>query len=311
MMNLPLYKNVFARISLKKALLFFKGSHAVKLSGATKEAMEAGLKQARVVGFGVFPNTRLREAPQISINPTNIPERTVGIFATTRNYLQKRINSIGDDLSKIVEYNKITRPKGKFVVIDKANSKATLYEGDKVITRFDVGVGESVGDTLNNVSYDYATKTFGKAGRTTPSGEFRTATLPENCANKSDYIVNDKTNAVLLNGVMHPTSYGQNTSLALHQFPNNVYEQRLQVLNSKIKRKGVSTGCINFKTEDIQYLAEQLHKGTPVYILPEEVGNSLKLVELPNNKLWFRTLYKDNERNNSLEMAINKYFGFN
>ena len=310
-MNLLQCKNICTRVSFKRVLSFLKRSHAVQLSGGTRDVMETGLNQARVARCDAFTNTRLREAPQISINHTNIPERTVGIFATTRNYLQKLINSIDDDLSKIVEYNKITRPNGRFVVIDKANSKAVLYDGDKVITRFDVGVGETVGDTLNNVSYNYATKTFGKVGRTTPSGEFRTAMLPKNCVNKSDYIANGKTNVVLLNGVMHPANYGQNTSLALHQFPNHVYEQRLQVLNSEIKRKGVSTGCINFKTEDIQYLAEQLPEGTPVYVLPEEVGNSLKLVELPNNKLYFRTQYKDNERNSTLEMAINKYFGFN
>ena len=74
---------------------------------------------------------------------------------------------------------------------------------------FDVGVGETIGDSLNSVSYDYATKTFGKIGRTTPSGEFRTATLPGNCGNKSDYIVNGKINIVLLNGVMHHVNYGQ------------------------------------------------------------------------------------------------------
>ena len=308
-MNL-LCKNISARIPFKRVLPFLH-SHAVQLSGATRDATDAGLNQARISGCGLFPSTRLSEVPQISINFDNVPERIVGIFATTRNYLQKLINSIGDDLSKIVVYNKITRPNGRFVIIDKANSKAMLYEGDKVIARFDVGIGESVGDTLNNVSYNYATKTFGEVGRTTPSGEFRTIMLPESCVNKSDYIVNGKTNVVLLDGVMHPAGYGQNTSLALHQLPNNVYEQRLQVLNSEIKRKGVSMGCINFKTEDIQYLAEQLPEGTPVYVLPEEVGNSLKLVESPNKKLWFITLYKDNERNNALKMAINKYFGFN
>lgn len=309
-MILLLYKNVCTRTPFKWALSLLK-TKSVQLSGTAREAMETGLNKARVSKCGLFPSTRLNETPQIPINLTNVPERTIGLFASTRNYLKNLINSIKDDLSKLIEYNKITRPNEKFVVVNKVNSTATLYEGDKIVTRFDIGMGETVGDSLNSVSYDYATKTFGKIGRTTPSGEFRTATLPESCVNKSDYIADGKTNVVLLNGVMHPVNYGQNTSLALHQFPNNVYEQRLQVLNSQLKRNGMSTGCINFKTEDIQSLAQQLPEGTPVYILPEEAGNSLKLVELPNKKLWFRTQYNDNERNNSLEMAINKYFGFN
>ena len=310
-MNLSLYKTACTQMPIKRVLTFLKKTKSVQLSGTARETMETGLNQAKVSGCCLFPSKRLNEVSQTPINHTNVSEKTMELFNSTRNYLKNLINSIKDDLSKLIEYNKITRPNGKFVVIDKANSKATLYEGDKILTRFDIGVGETVGDSLNSVSYDYATKTFGKTGRTTPSGEFKTAALPESCENKSDYITNGKTNIVLLNGVMHPANYGQNTSLALHQFPISVYEQRLQKLNSLSGRKGISTGCINFKTEDIQSLAQQLPEGTPVYILPEEAGNSLKLVELPNEKLWFRTQYNDNERNNALEMAINKYFGFN
>ena len=310
-MNILQFKSIYPQTSFKNVFALFNKPKSIQLTGAAKNAMESGLNQAKISRCGLFPNTRSNDTPLTPINLANVPERTIGLFSSTRDYLKNLINSIKNDLSKLIEYNKIIRPNGKFVVIDKANSKATLYKGDKILTRFDIGVGETVGDSLNSVSYDYATKTFGKIGKTTPSGEFKTVTLPENCENKSDYIANGKTNIVLLNGVMHPTNYGQNTSLALHQFPNNVYEQRLQILNSQSQRKGMSTGCINFKTEDIQSLAQQLPEGTPVYILPEEVGNSLKLVELPNNKLWFRTQYNDKERNNILESAINKYFGFN
>lgn len=243
----------------------------------------------------------------LKISLTNVPTRTIGLFSSTRNYLQRTVNAFGDDLSKIVEYNKLTRPNSRFVVVDKAKSKATLYEGGRNIDTFDVGVGETIGDTLNNVTYDYAAKVFSKNGRTTPSGEFRTAVMPHNCGNKSDYVSNGNVNAILLKGVMHPANYRQNTSLALHQLPNNVYEQRLQVLNEQAGRKGISTGCINFKTEDFQRLTRQIPEQTPVYILPEEAGNSLKLMELPNHKLWFRTEYKDTERKNALELAIKKY----
>ena len=236
------------------------------------------------------------------------PTRTVGIFATTRNNIQTTINSMKDDLTKIIEYNKMTRANSKFVVVDKAKSKATLYNGDKVVNTFDIGVGENIGDTLNDVSYDYATKTFSKTGRTTPSGEFKTAKLPNQCENKADYESSGELNVVLLNGVMHPANYRQNTSLALHQLPNQFYDQRMHIMNTIKGRKGMSTGCVNFRKEDFQALVKDLPEGTPVYILPEETGNRLILTELPNGDMWFKTQYSDEKRANALELAIKNYF---
>ena len=296
--------------------MFSAKPNYVQLSGQARQTMEVGLNKARVVGGGLFPNTRVSTptTPSATIIPGNIqsiPVKTLGIFPATGKFILKRINTLKSDLAKVIEYNRIIRPKSKFLVIDKAKSNATVYNGDKTVVRYNIGVGESVGDTLNQVSYDYSTKTFGIGGRTTPSGEFRTAILPESCANKSDYVSENEVNAILLKGVMHPASYRQNTSLALHQFPNNMYEERLKILNSSMERKGMSTGCINFKREDLQQIAQQLPNNTPVYILPEETGNSLKLVELPNQKLFFVTHYADKQRNNELEAAINKYFNFN
>ena len=244
----------------------------------------------------------------IKVSLSNVPTRTVGVFASTRNALRTSINSIDNTLSRIIEFNKLTRPNSRFLIVDKSKSKAMLYEGDRVINSFDVGVGETIGDSLNSVSYDYATKTFSLSGRTTPSGEFKTASLPNVCENKSDYIKNGDVNAILLNGVMHPANYNQNTSLALHQLPNKTYNERLQLLNNLSGRKSISTGCINFRVEDFKSLADSLPNGTPVYILPEEVSNSIVLTELPNGKLWFKTQYKDTERANALELAIKKYF---
>ena len=179
-----------------------------------------------------------------------------------------------------------------------------------MISSFDIGIGETIGDSLNTVQYNPINKTFGSIGKTTPSGEFKTALLPNNCINKADYISEGNVNAILLKGVQHPADFNQNTSLALHQFPINDYNQRLEIVNSQLTRKGCSTGCINLKIEDFQTLAQQLPEGTSVYILPEETGNSLLLTELPNKRLWFKTQYNDNERNEVLNLAMKKYFNF-
>ena len=265
-----------------------------------------GLAEAKVYRANLFPYEKSSKNP-LTAYFTEVPKRTIGIFSETKNDLINTINSINDDLSKILEYNRITAPNSKFVVIDKAKSKATVYEGNKVIADFDAGVGEVIGDSLNTVSYNYKTKTFSQTGRTTPSGEFLTSSLPEICENKGDFITKGNTNVILLNGVMHPSGYKQNTSLAIHQLPNSLYEQRMKILNEQTGRKGCSTGCINLKTEDYLHITKLLPEGSAVYILPEEAGNSLKLAELPDGRLWFQTVYKDAERNNMLESAIEKF----
>ena len=238
----------------------------------------------------------------------DIPTITIGIFPQTRHQIMTKINLLTSDTEKIIQFNKLINNAKPYVIIDKTSSKATIYRDGKAIKTFDIGVGKTEGDSLNTVRYNYTTRQFGEDGTTTPSGEYVTSYLPKSCYNISSYQMNGETNALLLNGVQHPTWYCQNTSLALHQLPNEEYAERLKAISSITGRKGISTGCVNFKVEDFRDMVKLLDNHTHVYILPEEKGNILELTETPDFRLWFITKYGNKAKATEFKAALKEYY---
>lgn len=232
-------------------------------------------------------------------------EKTTQRNDTPKTFIEK-INSLPSDVERILEFEKLKGDQKAFIIINKTNSQATVYKEGKIIDKIEVGVGETFGDDLNTV--EYSDGKFSDYGKTTPSGKFRTLSPYDyTIKNKDDYTDTEGINMLLLKGVQHPADYKQSTMLALHQIPKTSPE-REELFNTTGSRRSMSTGCVNFKTEDFKRLiTEILPTGTSVYILPEEKGNSLELVSLDNG-LWFKTKYADEEKNNILERAIDKFF---
>lgn len=227
------------------------------------------------------------------------------VYTPQQKFVQK-INSIETDIEKILEFEKHRAEQKAFVIINKTKSQADVYRDGKIIDRIEVGVGETFGDDLNTVKY--ANGVFENTGRTTPAGEFITsAPYDYNILNKNDYVDGVNINMFLLRGVQHPVDYKHSTMLALHEIPQNHLER--DVLFDVVgTRRSMSTGCVNFRREDFKRLASEIKPtGTPVYILPEETGNFLELVSLPNG-MWFKTKYADKEKNNIFEQAFRKFF---
>lgn len=212
---------------------------------------------------------------------------------TSQNNIIKHINSIQKDIDKIIEFEKITNNKKPFIIINKAKSIAEIHKENQVINKFDIGVGKTIGDDLNTATYKNGV--FSKTGTTTPSGQFVT---------QAPYIKDSKT--LILKGIQHPIDFKQPVLLALHDTFNN--QEKLKILNSQTGRKGISSGCVNFKPEDFTELMKEIPStGTQVYILPEEQGNSLELISLQNG-LWFKTNYRDKQKQNIFEEAFKKFF---
>lgn len=224
------------------------------------------------------------------------------------NKTMSKINSIKDDVEKILEFEKLKSEQQAFVIINKSKSQAEVYKNGKVINSYAVGVGKTVGDDLNTVKYSFKEGSFSESGRTTPSGEFKTVAPHDfNIINKSDYTDDNGVNMLLLKGVQHPADYKERTMIALHEIPNTMLE-RNKMFEINGSRRSMSTGCVNFRKEDFKQLAQEINPtGTPVYILPEEKGNRLELISTPNG-LWFKTNYKDKEKASIFETAFRKFF---
>ena len=88
-----------------------------------------------------------------------------------------RINSMKDDASRIIEYNKKNYEGEHYAIVDKKKCTLSVYDKDgNVVKSFTVGVGKKVGDQLGSYYLDraYKTKDAWKAeqGRYTTPGEF-------------------------------------------------------------------------------------------------------------------------------------------
>ncbi len=243
----------------------------------------------------------------LALNFKNLPVRRLGLFQSTRNEIVREVNGLHSSKDRVLKFHQITQNNKPFIIVDKAQSVAMLYSQGQLQKTVPVGVGRTGGDSLNTVTYDFKNNIFGTTGLTTPSGQFSLKPVGNNCVNRSSYQRSNRINAVLLDGVQHPADYAINSSLALHQIPNEEMASRLSLF-SVSGRRGMSTGCINFKPKDYEELMKGVDAKTPVYILPEECGNTLELVTAPNSRLWFRTNYANPEQNNIFELAMNKYF---
>ena len=218
----------------------------------------------------------------------------------------RKINSIESDIEKILTFEDIKGKQNAFMIINKATGKADVYKAGKQIDRFEVAVGETVGDSLNTATY--IDGTFSKTGRTTPPGQYYTlAPYDLNIKNKEDFESGKIVNCLVLNGIQHPSDFKYNTSIGLHQIPKS-HPERLNMLNIKDARRSMTTGCVNFMPEDFYRLAEEIKpNGTSVYILPEETGNKLEAILLPKG-LWMKPKYADPEKENIFISAMKKFF---
>ena len=253
------------------------------------------------------------------INPIKILNLNIRTFQRTKNVkdfmtpikcaeteIAKEINKLNSDTEKILEFEKIKGNQNAFIIIDKKRSVADVYKEGKPTDSFDIGIGEKFGDDLNSAKY--INGKFVKEGRTTPSGQFFTYPPYDfNITNKEDFEAGKVINCLLLDGVQHPAGFNYRTTLALHQVSKS-HPERLPEFNIKDRRRGITTGCVNFLPEEFYRLAEEITPNrTPVYILPEEKGNKLELVLLPDG-LWFKTNYADTKKENEFLSAMAKFF---
>lgn len=231
------------------------------------------------------------------------------IFINKNREFITEINSIKRDIDKITEFERINPNKKPFIIVDKSKSQAFIYDNDKISDTFEIGVGKTFGDDLNTVQFDFTKRIFSDTGNTTPPGLFVTQ-KPYSIYSAKDYTSqNGQINVLPLRGVQHPVDYKQNTTIALHQISNDS-QDRLEMLTQS-GRKSMSNGCINFAQKDFERLKAQINEsGTNVYILPEEKGNSLELVQLDNG-VWFKPHYQNEEKANIFENAFKKFFGLN
>ena len=218
----------------------------------------------------------------------------------------KRINSLENDLTRIIQYNKKHYDGKHYAVVDKKTCQLTVYDKDgKVVQKFVVGVGKTKGDGLSNYFTDYNNNTD-KAGlaeqnRYTTPGEF---TLDEKYVTKKSntkgYTGTDgKYRLMDLKGDNRGVNSGQQ---AIHVVYKNDADRIKAIKSDGTEDNRMSYGCINLLQEDYDKLHEYLGEGDKVFILPEEKGNKLQLEKQSDGSYIFHQQnHKDDARDYSVE----------
>lgn len=199
---------------------------------------------------------------------------------------QDEINNLPTDKERVIAYNRdMNQSRENYIIVDKKNYTATVYSWDgQAIKEFEVGVGKLQSDILLRRSY----KT--KEGRieSTTAGIY-TINYRANGHDAYRRTYNDRVFTMSNDGLRAKGVGSGETGVALHQLPKGKYYAYRRGL---LDKEGVSdennrfsSGCVNFREEDFDALAECIDGvGTKVYILPEDENN---FMTVKNGQLHF------------------------
>ena len=199
--------------------------------------------------------------------------------------IQKNNNKINDltDENIIINSQLLNNPNQAYVVIDKKTQRLKLYRGDEVDLDFEVLTGANDGDaqTVTNVidyNNDGITTEADKRG-----GKYKTDWMAGNRSTGAGiYTINQSAptsedryqNAPSFN-LLNESGIQVGTSIhGTPGFRNKFFD------DGNLENNSASNGCINGKCSDLQALYNMnLPTGTPVFILPEDEGNSFQQVD--------------------------------
>jgi hypothetical protein len=179
----------------------------------------------------------------------------------------------------IKEYHKDT--KDKYLILDKKKGQMKLYQGDKELSTFRVGVGENSGDHQTETVIRDGKVYWEEGNKMTGAGIYAVSAVnPKNEHYSDAPSFNFRNEAGIEVPMAIHSSFGDRTG---------------KLKDEDLKNNRFSNGCINVIADELKSLYNQgFGKGSYLYILPDESENKFEIV---NGKLVFRS--KDPEVNRS------------
>lgn len=199
------------------------------------------------------------------------------------------------DETKIISYNKLLQQYStqvdNYIIIDKKECLAKVYSGNgHLLYSTEVALGKHIGDKRSG---GYLVPGAKLRAYTTP-GEFVICREGTRKGSSNERLYGSQ--VLTLRGDHTLSDYKKTQVLALHRVPKTpMGKLRENVFNNKTKEDNrVSFGCINFLSESFNKMRSFIKgKGTKVYVLPEEKGNSLHLEKQKDNSYkFFQTKYR-------------------
>ena len=150
-----------------------------------------------------------------------------------------------------------------YLIVDKSNAVAHLFQGDSLVNTFEVGTGRKAGDAQTETVVKNGKVLWQQGNQQTGAGIYTVGGIGQYKTSPSYTLKNE-------NGLEVPT--------VLHETLEN--RQKLFGDNN-VGNNRMSFGCVNFKAESIKRLASYKNfKGnSKVFILPDDAANKFQIVD--------------------------------
>ena len=244
---------------------------------------------ALIFGFAAtICSTCSKNAPKI------VQKHTIENDLQFQRLLKDTFSRTFTDEQKIISYNakkQLYKGNGSnYIIVDKNKCQAKVYSPlGQVLYKTEVALGRNIGDKRAG---GYMVPGAKLLAYTTP-GEY---TIARDGSRNSKNIKLYGQRLLPLAGDHTQEAYKKSQVLALHRVPKTpMGKLRENVFGNKtIKDNRVSFGCVNFLVESYDKMRKLINgKGTKVYILPEEKGNSLHLEKQKDGSYkFFQTKYR-------------------
>lgn len=240
-----------------------------------------------------------KDSAEIQDTVRTIAQREANPVVDEQAVETKKINSMKNSKTRIIEYNK-KHATGNYVIVDKKTCKATVYnKAGQALESYEVLLGSTRGDNMSNA--------FGKnpnerTYQTVP-GEFTLGAKSNEFGGLYTLGANSETNDPdAEKRPDYPGSGGKKKLGATFQAIHGTATSDRDKLygDGNLANNRVSMGCVNIPVADLTEMEQKygIKQGSKLYILPEDKGNSLKLERQVDGTMKFVTEYANKEQNN-------------
>lgn len=191
---------------------------------------------------------------------------------------QEAINKEGN-LNVITE--SFSGTNENYLVVDKTGQVAHLFEGDSLVTTYEVGTGKNKGDEQTKTIIRDGKVMWQEGNKQTGAGIYTVGSQGTYKHSPSFTLQNER-------GISVPTVLHETLSDRKKLFENN-----------NVEDNRMSYGCVNFQAKSLQDLGKRgvIKPGSKVFILPDNPSNKFQSVDgkvqfVSNNENVNRTLVK-------------------
>lgn len=187
--------------------------------------------------------------------------------------LQERINKLNalqdndqfsGDEQRINQYYS-NRPDETYLVVDKKKARMNLYKGNELLTSYEAGTGQNPGDAQTVTKITNGNVDWTAGNKSTGAGIYTISRIDP----ASRHYYN-------LPSFNLKNERGIEVATTIHGTP---LSRRYRFDNDNVSDNRMSNGCINGKCYDLKDLYTKIDPGSKVFILPEDPGNSIQIVD--------------------------------